>query len=196
MRCYDADIFPESRGLNLGIMARPRIKNESPSISRRAILKGMAMTPVLLRAAPLFGSPAGCLCDRARMACSSPIFALFLIIPPQSPLADVLRLVAPGSDGYITEKYAVEIESILQEWSGDLRRSPHNDCRARCVRSIQRFAGFTLTPSDECSLRSAYGIRRDQAPVRARARLGDANASSRAIAKLARAGSRDRNRGI
>ncbi len=36
--------------------------------------------------------------------------------PAKSPLADVFRLVTPGSDEYITEKYAIEIEATLGGW--------------------------------------------------------------------------------
>ena len=44
--------------------------------------------------------------------------------PAQSPLADVLRLVSPGSDEFITEKYAFEIESLLETWGLELKKSP------------------------------------------------------------------------
>ena len=36
--------------------------------------------------------------------------------PAKSPLDDVLRLVTPGSDEFVTEKYAAEINSLLDEW--------------------------------------------------------------------------------
>ena len=35
--------------------------------------------------------------------------------PSKSPLEDVLRLVAPGSDEYVTERYAFEIGSQLNQ---------------------------------------------------------------------------------
>ncbi len=37
--------------------------------------------------------------------------------PTKSPLEDVLRLVAPGSDEYVTERYAFEIGAQLNQWS-------------------------------------------------------------------------------
>ncbi|MGI4755617.1 MAG: FG-GAP-like repeat-containing protein [Janthinobacterium lividum] len=37
--------------------------------------------------------------------------------PARSPLEDVLRLVAPGTDEYVTEKHAFEIGTVLQRWS-------------------------------------------------------------------------------
>jgi len=41
--------------------------------------------------------------------------------PSQSPLDDVLRLVVPGSDEFVTEKYAFEIARALRGWSTALR---------------------------------------------------------------------------
>ena len=59
--------------------------------------------------------------------------------PSRSPLADVLRFVAPGSDEYITEKYAFEIESLLKQWSQALRAS---------IRDLTPLENF-LSPSIE-----------------------------------------------
>src|SRR6266700_1183312 len=104
-------------------MARPTDKIAIQSIPRRAILKGLAMAPVLLRPAPFFGasSPFGIL------AVSDPEEALpfsdtrFIPhYPSRSPLAEVLGLVVPGSDEYASEIYAVEIESILKGWAARL----------------------------------------------------------------------------
>jgi tetratricopeptide (TPR) repeat protein len=77
--------------------------------------------------------------------------------PAKSPLTDVLQLVAPGSDEYITEKYAVEIEAQLKQWSLALRSSPHDVAAlARYVDpSIQ---ASSLLPTKEIPLRSGYGI--------------------------------------
>src|ERR1700692_2057243 len=90
----------------------------SPRISRRNLLKNMGLAPLLLRSAPLFGTSflfAGPENGTNRQAAFP--FAdnrLFPHYPVQSPLADVLKLVAPGSDQYVTEKYAFEIESALK----------------------------------------------------------------------------------
>src|ERR1700757_3054984 len=98
----------------------PYPQNKHRSISRRTILKSLASAPLLMRAAPFWGlgSPHG----------SSPVvpgrnpdfpFAdvrLAPHYPSPSPLADVMRLVAPGSDDYIAERYAFEIETILTKW--------------------------------------------------------------------------------
>ena len=96
-----------------------RHKNENRFLSRRSLLKTMGLAPLLLRPAPfhgssfLFGSPMAFPASRIRFSflrCSSDA----LTIRRKSPLEDVLRLVAPGSDEYVTEKYAFEIESLLQ----------------------------------------------------------------------------------
>ena len=41
--------------------------------------------------------------------------------PAKSPLDDVLRLLVPGSDEFVTEKYAFEIGLTLREWGVALR---------------------------------------------------------------------------
>jgi tetratricopeptide (TPR) repeat protein len=128
------------------------------SISRRAILKDIAIAPLVLRAAPLFGMP-----SLAALATSSdhgPEFAdvrLTPHYPSPSPLADILALVGEGSDGYITEKYAVEIEAILRRWGEDLKSSPNNysTLGQRLDASIR---ACSHVPARKSPLRSAYGI--------------------------------------
>ncbi len=95
--------------------------------SRRAFLRGMRWAPVLFLPAPIrasafrppFSTPAG----------GAPPFPLSDSrlaphYPAKSPLDDVLRLVAPGADEYITEKYAFEITRLLDEWGAGLRAVP------------------------------------------------------------------------
>lgn len=55
----------------------------------------------------------------------------------------VLRKVPPGSDGFITEKYAAQIEAIFKEWSSQLLRSPQ-DTTALREAMAGRFAGTAL----------------------------------------------------
>ena len=77
--------------------------------------------------------------------------------PAKSPLDDVLRKVPPGSDEYITEKYAFEIMRLLNDWSRALKVQPPSlDVLAKFLdASLQ---GSSLTPSQQNTLRSAYGI--------------------------------------
>src|SRR5271156_5191797 len=90
-------------------------KTENQLLSRRTLLKSMGMAPLLFRAAPLHGAallfrPPGTSSGAGGEFGFSDV-RLVPHYPAKSPLADVLRLVTPGSDEFITEKYAVEIES-------------------------------------------------------------------------------------
>jgi tetratricopeptide (TPR) repeat protein len=130
-------------------------------ISRRALLKSMGMAPVVFSAAPLFrasllfGQPED---SAGRNAALS--FADIRIIPhyPEpSPLADILRLVAPGSDDYATEQYACEIESLLREWGRSLKTSIRN------IAALERLldpsiAASPLAQFQETAIRNGYGI--------------------------------------
>lgn len=44
--------------------------------------------------------------------------------PSRSPLDDMLALMAPGSDAYVSEKYASEIAARLEPWKAGLLASP------------------------------------------------------------------------
>jgi len=104
-----------------------RHKNESQFPSRRAVLKSMGLAPLFLRPAPFHGysfvfGPGKSLPNRNASFPFSDI-RLTPHYPVASPLEDVLRLVAPGSDDYVTEKYAWEIESLLKEWGQSLKAS-------------------------------------------------------------------------
>ncbi|MFY9852459.1 MAG: FG-GAP-like repeat-containing protein, partial [Terracidiphilus sp.] len=69
----------------------------------------------------------------------------------------MLRLVTPGSDEYITEKYAVEIESIFKEWSQALKLSAH-DLSILLNLLDPAIEASRLAPIKEIPLRSGYGI--------------------------------------
>jgi Flp pilus assembly protein TadD/peroxiredoxin len=155
LSCYPSVTVPVSR--TQGMM--PGSKNEL--ISRRALLKSMGLAPLLLRPAPLFGAsllfgPPYALASR------NPSFAfadtrLTPHYPEPSPLADILRMVAPGSDDYPTEKYAFEIELLLKEWGRDVKESIRN------LSSLARLLdpaieGTALGQARETRLRSSYGI--------------------------------------
>src|ERR1700679_4137728 len=88
-----------------------RHKTEERFLTRRSLLKTMGLAPLLLRPAPFHGSsllvPWFSATEKAAFGFSD--VRLTPHYPAKSPLEDVLRLVAPGSDGYVTEKYAFEI---------------------------------------------------------------------------------------
>jgi Flp pilus assembly protein TadD/peroxiredoxin len=135
--------------------------NEKSLLSRRALLKTISLTPLLLRPAPLFGS--SFLFGSSRVSTErQPAFSFADVrfkphYPTQSSLADVLRLVAPGSDEYPTEKYAFEVDSLLQRWSQSLRESVHDLSGLEKLLSTS-IETSPLAPVTEVSLRSGYGI--------------------------------------
>ncbi len=138
-----------------------RRKDGNHLLTRREILKGMALTPVALRAAPLF---AGSLLQGPPNLASIrqaglPIADLRLTphYPAKSPLADILALVTPGSDGYITEKYADKIGSALKKWSDALKAAPAG-LTALAESLDDSIEASTLVSAKEIVLRSDYGI--------------------------------------
>ena len=138
-----------------------RFKNETRSISRRTILKSMGLAPLLLRPAAFRGS--SLLFEPAKnSSAQKPTFPFSDIrltphYPSQTPLADVLRFVPPGSDEYVSEKYAFEIESILRQWSQDLK-SPVRNLSGLASFLDNSIEGSTLVVAKESVVRSSYGI--------------------------------------
>lgn len=77
--------------------------------------------------------------------------------PAQSPLADILRMVPPGSDDFPLEKIALEIEALLGRWGTDLQN------RSRNFSGIPAFLHETIEASDpaaraETIIRSQFGV--------------------------------------
>jgi Flp pilus assembly protein TadD/peroxiredoxin len=140
---------------------RDSIQKQNQSISRRAILKNIALAPLLLKAAPFRGL------SRSGGPASPPPAKLPPLpladvrltphYPAASPLADVLRLVPPGSDEYATEKYAAGIEAILHRWGDDLKISARHYASLAAVldESIQ---ACSMVPAGESMIRSEFGI--------------------------------------
>jgi tetratricopeptide (TPR) repeat protein/peroxiredoxin len=139
----------------------PRHSRENHGLSRRTLLKGLGFAPVLLRPSPLYGysflfGPSDV------PGHQDPAFPFADIrltphYPAKSPLEDVLRLVAPGSDEYVTEKYAFEIESILAAWSAALKKSVPDisPLSSGLDRSIE---GCSLAVGKEITLRAGGGL--------------------------------------
>jgi Flp pilus assembly protein TadD/peroxiredoxin len=103
-------------------------RRDHRGFSRRAFLRGMRWAPVLFLPAPIHASALRpSFFDRVGGGEPSFPFSdsrLEPHYPAKSPLDDVLRLVAPGADDYVTEKYAFEITRLLEEWSAGLRATP------------------------------------------------------------------------
>jgi tetratricopeptide (TPR) repeat protein len=139
----------------------PEQSNAKALLSRRKLLKSVGLAPLLLRPAPFWGS--SLLLPSPRAFSDHPHLFFFADIrfkphyPTKSPLAGVLALVAPGSDEYTTEKYAVEVDSLLQQWGQSLRESIHNLPSLSKLLSSSLSAS-SLHPIKEVLLRSRFGI--------------------------------------
>jgi Flp pilus assembly protein TadD/peroxiredoxin len=77
--------------------------------------------------------------------------------PAKSPLDDVLLKVVPGTDEYITEKYAFEIMQLLGEWSRALKTAPP------ALDALTKFLdpaveGASLLPTREIAYRAGSGL--------------------------------------
>jgi|CZKL01.1.fsa_nt_gi tetratricopeptide (TPR) repeat protein/peroxiredoxin len=122
----------------------------------------MGLAYVAFRAAPLLGSELGVARKPAASAQNEGVFPFSDVrlkphYPSKSPLSDVLRLVTPGSDEYVTERYAIEISALLAKLGSKMKASVRNlaedstwvdsDIEATSLHSV-----------NETSLRSAYGI--------------------------------------
>jgi Flp pilus assembly protein TadD/peroxiredoxin len=114
-------------------------------VSRRKFLQGIRWAPVLFLPAPIRASALGSTFSSFWLDEPKPSFPLADSrltphYPSKSPLDDVLRLVTPGADEFVTEKYVSEISRLLDEWSRSLRAS------APALEVIGRF----LDPFIEC----------------------------------------------
>ena len=127
-------------------------------LSRRELLLGLGVTAISLRAAPFYGTPV----PAAREGGFAPEpFADAARYRPQypatSPLADVLRLVTPGSDSYVTERYAVEIEALFADWGRELALAPTRHARLAALFSA-RLEASPLVPVKVSTLRDRGGL--------------------------------------
>ena len=124
-----------------------RQKDEDLRFSRRTFLKQMRWAPVLFLPAPLHSSPFRPLLaknpDNRNPAFEFADFRVTPHYPAKSPLDDVLRKVAPGTDEYVTEKYAFEIRRLLDEWGRALKEAPPS------LGDLARFLDASL---EACSL--------------------------------------------
>src|SRR5437868_11819415 len=75
--------------------------------------------------------------------------------PAQSPLDDVLRLVVPGSDEFVTEKYAMEISRLLNEWSSALRSKVQASVAERFLDPA--LDGARLSQKKDVVVRAGFG---------------------------------------
>ena len=120
----------------------------------------MRCAPVLFVPAPLRSLPLG-----AKLAAPPRAIPFFPFADPRlsphypvkSPLDEVLRLVAPGADEFVTEKYASEIARLLNGWGQALKTAP--PALSELANFLNSSVEATLiAASEESSVRSGGGI--------------------------------------
>jgi Flp pilus assembly protein TadD/peroxiredoxin len=136
---------------------RPRKKVK---LSRRDFLGSLRWAPMTFLAAPLYVKALPNFWLGAHRPETSLGFIDDRLIPhypKKSPLEDVLRLVAPGSDQYLTEKYALEISRVLLRWSEELQKDSSGVAGVETFLSAAMEGGGLHSPQEK-TLRSEYGI--------------------------------------
>jgi Flp pilus assembly protein TadD/peroxiredoxin len=139
----------------------PRRKDEKNKFSRRSFFRGMRWAPLLFLPAPIqeisFPSIRREQPGNRNVTFPFADFRLTPHYPAKSPLDDVLSRVLPGSDEYVTERYAFEIMRLLNEWSQALKSSlPALAVMARFLDASME--ATSLTSVQEKTLRSGNGI--------------------------------------
>src|ERR1700729_2562494 len=136
-------------------------QTENYLFSRRRLLKSLSLAPMFFHPTPFYASLFSLSPSKPSPSTSSDFsFADIRLkphYPAKSPLEDILRLVAPGSDEYITEKYACEIESILGTWSTALKE-PVRDLSVLSRGLDHSIEGCSLTVGKEIPLRVGDGL--------------------------------------
>jgi Flp pilus assembly protein TadD/peroxiredoxin len=136
-------------------------KDEDHIFSRRTFLGRIRWAPLLFLPSPIYASPLPSLLPATSgdRTYTFPFadFRLTPHYPAKSPLDDVLRLVAPGTDEYLTEKYVFEIMRLLNEWSQGLKATPP------ALAGLAKFLdasieAIPLVPTQEKTVRSGNGI--------------------------------------
>lgn len=130
------------------------------NFSRRQFLRGLQFAPALFLPAPLRAL--------ARPTSFQPLafpgalhyadLRLTPHYPTSSPIDEMLQLVAPGTDQYITELYAAQIEQFLAEWGRDLT-SGRDPVAAPQSFTDSRMRASAVRPASERKVRDSYGIK-------------------------------------
>src|SRR6266849_7126607 len=137
----------------------PDQPKEHQNISRRRFLEQMWWAPVLLLPAPLMTPLFRSGLQRISSAETSPLTSADVRFTPhyptKSPLDDILRLAAPGTDEYVVEGYASELRALLEKWSQQLR------AEFPALATISGFVDLSiqstaLTPIHESPLRPGH----------------------------------------
>jgi tetratricopeptide (TPR) repeat protein/peroxiredoxin len=139
----------------------PRNQRSQCDFSRRDFLKTISWTPALflppgLRAAPVWSGQKSGFSFTADLR-------LAPHYPVKSPLDELFRQVAPGSDEFVTESYADEIVNIFARWSTQLQSGS---------RSEEGLAKYLAASIEFNSLAPAQAVpMRSDGPIRTSRRL-------------------------
>src|SRR5690348_12508039 len=91
------------------------------TFSRRALLKSLQYAPIALLPAPWKSLGAiGAWSHGAGLRFTD--LRLTPHYPSRAPIDQMMGLVAPGSDQFLTEKYAFEIAEALKGWASELKQ--------------------------------------------------------------------------
>ncbi len=136
-------------------------KNRERGLSRRTFLKRMQWAPTLFLPAPLqvraLGPVLGEIAGGTNPGFHFADLRFTPHYPAKSPLDEVLRKLVPGTDEYVTERYAFEIMRLLEEWSRGLKAAPP------ALGGLAKFLdgaieGNSLAPVEQRAVRSGNGI--------------------------------------
>src|SRR5690349_12395125 len=137
----------------------PAPNHPNKIISRRAFLKAIRWAPMLFVPATMHGIPLAFSTFEDGTRSKAPDSALPLTphYPTKPALEDLFRQILPGSDEYVTEKYAYEIMGRLDRWAQELKATAHGlTALADCLPSTLEVS--SLIPIDEVPVLSRFGI--------------------------------------
>ena len=131
----------------------------SKGFSRRTLLRSLSLAPAAFLPAPL-NLLASAHAD-LRSTSHRFDFADFRITPhypSRSPLDDVMKFASPGTDVFVNEKYAFEIENVMRRWAKELQNG------SAATGNLERFCEGNLNASSfnkftEHQIRDQHGIR-------------------------------------
>src|SRR5262249_35630053 len=134
-------------------MAREKYKKIY--FSRRDFLKTISWTPAIY----FTHAPFQLLSDHSQRVVPFTVSEARLNppYPTKSPLDDLLLQIAPGSDEYVSEKYAYEITELLNDWSERLTSASPSTESLKTL-ADERIEFSSLIASQDLQVRSADTI--------------------------------------
>ena len=141
----------------MALLRKQQKRNEQFGFSRRTFLGLPGSLMASMFRPRLWGSPRPKLAAFDLPLTTSELTPSDIRLSPhyraRSPLEDIFRYIDPGSDEFLSEKYAEEIEAIVRRWTALLTASPSNASEIE-VFLAPSFQGSTLRPSREEQVRS------------------------------------------